>query len=128
MTPKNVQQKYQNCLYEGGDRVKRKLKNHFMMVLITAVCIAFFVNLSWADSNVIYHHKTPYDTDSRNLGLALKVKSGHPGYNHLRRYGNHGHNKHFRKHNYYRNSYRNNHNYYRQGYGHKHNELGFGLI
>ena len=102
--------------------MKRMLKNQFMMVLITAVCIALFVSISWAGSRATHHHNTSYDTDSRNLGIALKVKSGYSGYNNLLRYVNHGYNKHGYRRNYHRNRYGNKHNYFRQGYGHKHNK------
>ncbi len=94
--------------------MKRKLKNQFMMVLITAVCIALFVSISWAGSRATHHHNTSYDTESSNLGFVLKVKSRDPGYNNLRRYGNHGHNKNGFRHNNHRNRYSNKHNYYRQ--------------
>lgn len=102
--------------------MKKMLKNHFMMVLITAICIALFASISWAGSRATYHHNTSYDTDSSNLGFVLKVKSRHSGYNNLRRYGNHGRNKHGIRHKYHRNRYSNKHNYYRRGYGHKHNK------
>lgn len=98
--------------------MKKKLKNPFIMVLITVVCIALFANFSWASSSVIYNHKTSYDTNSRNIVLAGNVKSGHSGYYQVRRYGNHGHNKYTPKPKYSRNRYSNKHGYYRKGYGH----------